>query len=46
MKKIIAILIVAILAMGAALAEAPAVSQDIIDRFSDTWSAEGYSAEI
>ena len=45
MKRILSVLLIAALAlMGAALAEA--VAPEVIDRFSDTWVADGYSAEI
>lgn len=47
MKKLIAMLLIAVLTLTcAALGEAPAVPQEIVDRFSDTWVAEGFSAEI
>ena len=45
MKKIISIMLIAAMAlMGAALAET--IAPEVIDRFSDTWVADGYSAEI
>ena len=47
MKKIIVMLLIAALALvGAAFAETAAATEEVIDRFSDTWVADGYTAEI
>lgn len=47
MKRIFALaLIVALALTGAAFAEASAVAAEVIDRFTDTWVADGYTAEI
>lgn len=47
MKKMLVMLLVAAMALtGAAFAEASAVNEAVIDRFSDTWVADGYTAAI
>ena len=47
MKKVFALLLVAALTLTcAAMAQSPAVDEAVIDRFTDTWVADGYTAEI
>lgn len=47
MKKMLVMLLIAALALtGAALAEAAAVDKAVVDRFTDTWVADGFTAEI
>lgn len=47
MRNLLAMLLIAILSlMVSALGESPNVPGEIVDLFSDTWVAEGFSAEI